>query len=94
MEAASLLTRSEVKALLHHSDPDLVRFLLDMVNLTAGEWTILKMREFDELTVEAVAEELDVSTRKVDYFSKKVMDKLTACWGAKPWVKAIVKAGA
>lgn len=81
----------DARAILHHDDAELVQFLLSRVNMTEKEWTVLKLREYDGLTIEDVAEKLDVSTRTIDNRTDVVMEKLCRCWGSTPWVRAVAR---
>lgn len=81
----------DIRAMLHYPDSGLVQYALGKVNLSSDEWTIIKMREYENNTIERVAEKLDVSTRTVDYRYKSAIDKLNRCWSATQWVQSVIK---
>lgn len=81
----------DIRAMLQYPDAGLVQFALDRVNLSADEWTIIKLREYDGQTIERAAETLDVSTDTVKRRYRDGMGKLGRCWGATPWINSIIR---
>lgn len=85
------MEREQIRRFLNYYDSALVDHAVHRANLTAHEWEAVRLREFDDETVESAAERLMISPGTVKNRYRAGMEKLDGCWTGLGWVQAILK---
>ena len=91
LKGAAIMDRNEIKSFLHYPDAPLVELAVKRANLDAHELRAIKIREYDNMTVEAAAEYLRVSPGTIKNEYRSAMHKLDECWTGVPWIRSLVK---
>lgn len=81
---------SEIIDMLCYPDAAIVALAVERANLTAQEWEAVKLRVYENKTIEQAAEVLDISVSTLKRRCSTAFWKLNACWSGTVWVKALV----
>lgn len=84
------MEREQIRRFLTYYDTALVKHAVDRANLKPCEWEAISLREYEDETIESLAERLYISPGTVKNRYKAGMDKLDGCWSGLGWVQAIL----